>query len=82
MTKNRFRLTNTRRADVVSPDWPIYLAEAPVDAQVQLSQEHDRYEWLPLEQAAARVLPERVRASLIAAARELAVAARKASAEP
>ncbi len=62
-----------RRADVVSSDWPIYLAEAPADAQVHLSHEHDRYEWLPLEQAAARVLPERVRASLIAAARELAV---------
>ncbi|MDP9380981.1 MAG: hypothetical protein M3Q29_12700 [Chloroflexota bacterium] len=44
-----------------------------------LSHEHDRYEWLSLEQAAARVLPVRVRESLIAAVRKIDVDARKAA---
>ncbi len=60
-----------RRADVASPDWFIYLAEAPADAEVRLSEEHDRYAWWPLEPAAARVLPARVRTSFLAAAREI-----------
>lgn len=50
-----------RRADIPSPDWFVYLAEAPEGAEVRLSHEHDRYEWLTLDRAAACVLPERVR---------------------
>lgn len=60
-----------RRAQVPSPDWLVYLAEAPQGAEVCLSHEHDRYEWLPLDRVAARVLPMKVRTCLIDAAREL-----------
>lgn len=60
-----------RRAHVPSPDWFVYLAEAPADADVRLSHEHDRYEWLTLDRAAARVLPERVRTCLVEAARTI-----------
>ncbi len=70
-----------RRADVGSQDWSIYLAEAREDAEVRLSEEHDRYEWCPLDRAAARVLPERVRAGLIAAAQQIDVGGRKAAVE-
>jgi 8-oxo-dGTP pyrophosphatase MutT (NUDIX family) len=44
--------------------WPAYLVEAPDGWEVRLSDEHDRFEWLPLEAALARVLPEVVRAQL------------------
>jgi 8-oxo-dGTP pyrophosphatase MutT (NUDIX family) len=64
-----------RRTDVPSADWFVYLAEAPESAEVRLSHEHDRYEWLPLDRAAARILPERVRACLIEAARTLSARA-------
>lgn len=62
-----------RRADVASSDWLIYLAEAAPDAIPRLSQEHDRYVWLPLDRAAECVLPERVRRSLVEAAGSLGV---------
>ena len=65
-----------------SPEWSIYLAEAPEGAGVRLSEEHDRYAWLPLDRAAARVLPMRVRDSLVAAAREVDADAREAPAGP
>ncbi len=48
-------------------DWAIYVAEAPADAQVVLDAEHDRYEWLSLEEAIERCLPEPVAATLAAA---------------
>jgi 8-oxo-dGTP pyrophosphatase MutT (NUDIX family) len=35
----------------------VYVAEAPAHAEVRLSPEHDRYEWLSTEQAAARCRP-------------------------
>ena len=41
-------------------DWPLYLAEAPADAQVTLSDEHDAYRWLPADEAAALSLPAAV----------------------
>lgn len=47
--------------------WTTFAAEAPADAEVTLSHEHDRYEWLPLEQACARCLPEIVAAGIRAA---------------
>ena len=49
-------------ADV--PAWPVYLAEALPDCAICLSDEHDRFEWLPLDEALPRVLPEVVRAQL------------------
>ncbi len=65
----------------MSPDWFIYSAEAPADAEVRLSEEHDRYAWCPLDRATAPVLPERVRACLIAAAQQIDVGGRKAAVE-
>ncbi len=59
---------SVRRIDTDSSDWAFYTAEAPPQAQVRLSVEHDRCAWLPLDQAAALVTPERVRAQLVAAA--------------
>jgi dATP pyrophosphohydrolase len=44
--------------------WPVYVAEAPRDCAVCLSHEHDRFEWLTLDQALPRVLPEVVCAQL------------------
>lgn len=49
-------------------DWVGYLAEAPEDAEVQLSAEHDRYEWLPLADAVRRCLPSAVAEQLQSAA--------------
>ena len=48
-------------------DWAIYVAEAPLDAQVVLDAEHDRHEWLSLEDAVLRCLPEQVAATVAAA---------------
>ena len=54
-----------------SADWPLYLAEAPPDAPVVLDGEHDRFEWVPADQASLRCLPEQVGRSLAAAERWL-----------
>lgn len=42
-------------------NWYIYRAEAPADAEITLSEEHDRYIWLPLDEAAKIISPEHVR---------------------
>ncbi|MDB5084015.1 MAG: hypothetical protein JWN30_901 [Bacilli bacterium] len=39
-------------------DWYVYWAEAPLDAIVILSEEHDRFEWLACEEAAGKCLPD------------------------
>jgi len=41
-------------------EWPVYLAEVPPDAGVVLDAEHDRFEWVPVEQAGRRCLPAQV----------------------
>jgi 8-oxo-dGTP pyrophosphatase MutT (NUDIX family) len=51
-----------------SRDWSVYTAEAPPDAEVTLSPEHDVYRWLPLEEAAGACLPASVGESLRAVA--------------
>ncbi|HEV8634812.1 MAG TPA: NUDIX domain-containing protein [Chloroflexota bacterium] len=51
--------------------WPVYLAEAPADCAVCLSDEHDRFEWLPRAEAAGRTTPTVVRAQLLGAAARL-----------
>jgi 8-oxo-dGTP pyrophosphatase MutT (NUDIX family) len=43
-----------------SGDWAVFAAEAPAEAEVVLDSEHDAYEWLPAEEAAARCLPASV----------------------
>jgi 8-oxo-dGTP pyrophosphatase MutT (NUDIX family) len=57
--------------DLGSTEWPLYLGEAPGEATIQLSAEHDRFLWLPLAHAAARTAPDAVRASLLRAGRAL-----------
>ncbi|MFL5936546.1 MAG: NUDIX domain-containing protein [Gaiellaceae bacterium] len=52
-------------------DWPLFAAEAPPDAEVRLDDEHDRYEWLSLEDAAARCFPAFVGESFSAVAASL-----------
>lgn len=41
-------------------EWAVYVAEAPADAAVSLSDEHDRFEWLGLDAAVGLCLPPRV----------------------
>ena len=40
-----------------APDWASYWAEAPFDAPVRLSAEHDRYEWVTRDEAVRRCQP-------------------------
>lgn len=42
------------------PAWASYWAEVPRHADVQLSGDHDRYEWVGLDEAARRCQPDRV----------------------
>lgn len=58
-----------------SEDWRVYMAEAPAGAIVTLSPEHDRYLWLPAEEAAARCLPPLVADQIRHVARRLEAAA-------
>jgi len=44
--------------------WQVYMAEAPRDAEVRLSPEHDRYAWLAADAAAARCRPPLVAAQI------------------
>jgi 8-oxo-dGTP pyrophosphatase MutT (NUDIX family) len=50
----------------------VFSAEAPRDAVVALSPEHDRYEWLTLREASARCLPLWANEHLACVARMLA----------
>jgi 8-oxo-dGTP pyrophosphatase MutT (NUDIX family) len=49
-------------------DWALYVAHAPAHAGITLDEEHDRFAWLPVAQAAARCAPAVVRAGLERAA--------------
>jgi 8-oxo-dGTP pyrophosphatase MutT (NUDIX family) len=40
------------------PRWAVYVQEVPPDAQIRLSEEHDRFLWLTAEEALALVSPE------------------------
>jgi 8-oxo-dGTP pyrophosphatase MutT (NUDIX family) len=48
--------------------WGLFVAEAPLDAEVVLDDEHDRHRWLPLEEAVALCRPDQVARGLRAAA--------------
>lgn len=54
-----------------SESWYVYVAKAASGALVELDAEHDRFEWLPAEIAAARCLPDMVGDSVQAVARDL-----------
>lgn len=60
-----------QRTAAGSPDWFVYLAEAPRDAVVALSSEHDHFAWLSLDEAATRILPDVVRQGFVEAARTI-----------
>jgi 8-oxo-dGTP pyrophosphatase MutT (NUDIX family) len=49
-------------------DWAVFVAEAPADAVVVLSDEHDAYAWVPLDEACVRCTPGVVADGLRAAA--------------
>jgi 8-oxo-dGTP pyrophosphatase MutT (NUDIX family) len=52
-------------------DFAVHVAELRTPTEIVLSDEHDRYEWLPVEDAVARCRPVRVGDSIRAAAREI-----------
>ncbi len=58
-------LTCVTTSDV---EWQVYLCQATVSAQPQLSEEHDRYLWLGEAEAAARITPDTVRTAFQRAA--------------
>jgi 8-oxo-dGTP pyrophosphatase MutT (NUDIX family) len=60
-----------RPADDGTAGWPVFVAEAPADTPIALSPEHDRFGWLPLAEAAARVAPAAVQQSFTAVAETL-----------
>jgi 8-oxo-dGTP pyrophosphatase MutT (NUDIX family) len=45
---------------VGAAEWAVFAAEAPPDAVVSLDFEHDRYEWVTLDEAERRCLPASV----------------------
>jgi 8-oxo-dGTP pyrophosphatase MutT (NUDIX family) len=49
-------------------DVALYVAQAPPEVEVVLDAEHDRFDWLPLEEALVRCLPPVVAAGLANAA--------------
>lgn len=51
-----------------SEDVVLYVAQAPQDAEVVLDDEHDRFVWLPLEEALPKCLPPVVASGLANAA--------------
>jgi 8-oxo-dGTP pyrophosphatase MutT (NUDIX family) len=57
-----------RRIDAESGPWVYYLAEAPLEAEIALSAEHDRYAWLPIDRAVDAASPEVVRSQVRRAA--------------
>jgi 8-oxo-dGTP pyrophosphatase MutT (NUDIX family) len=38
-------------------EWAVFVAEAPVNARIVLDDEHDRFAWLPADEAGAKCLP-------------------------
>jgi 8-oxo-dGTP pyrophosphatase MutT (NUDIX family) len=41
-------------------DWAVFVAQATPEMEIQLDEEHDRFEWLGLEEAVERCLPAHV----------------------
>jgi 8-oxo-dGTP pyrophosphatase MutT (NUDIX family) len=54
-----------------SEDVALYVAQAPPDAVIVLDAEHDRFVWLPLEEALPRCLPRVVAVGLANAAAQI-----------
>jgi hypothetical protein len=49
-----------------APEWAVFVAEAPPYADVVLDEEHDRFQWVPAEEAARVCLPAMVGRSVAA----------------
>ncbi|HEV2059901.1 MAG TPA: NUDIX domain-containing protein [Solirubrobacteraceae bacterium] len=49
-------ITRTNAGDA---NWVVFTAEASADAKITLDEEHDRYDWLTLDDALARTAPSR-----------------------
>ena len=47
-------------------DWAVFSAEAPVDAEIVLDDEHDRFRWVPAAEAGRMCLPASVGQSVSA----------------
>jgi 8-oxo-dGTP pyrophosphatase MutT (NUDIX family) len=67
-----------------SADWALFLAEAPLGAAVSLEhdREHDRYAWLPADEAVARCRPAQVAEALGRAVELLCAAGGSATRPP
>ena len=52
-------------------NWYVYLAETDY-TEPRLSNEHDRFDWLPYDEAASRIAPEIVRTEFASAVSQLA----------
>jgi 8-oxo-dGTP pyrophosphatase MutT (NUDIX family) len=48
------------KSEYGSEDWFVYIADYEAGSRIVLSNEHDHYEWVPIEQAISRCRPERV----------------------
>lgn len=44
--------------------WPVFMVEVPLSAEVRLSAEHDSHRWVALDTATELIKPERVAAQL------------------
>jgi 8-oxo-dGTP pyrophosphatase MutT (NUDIX family) len=53
------------RVPSANDDWTLWVADAPVDAEVTLDDEHDAYRWLPPDEAAALCKPDQVAVGLL-----------------
>jgi predicted metal-dependent hydrolase/ADP-ribose pyrophosphatase YjhB (NUDIX family) len=51
---------------VEAEDWAVFVAEAPVDAEIVLDQEHDRFRWVSAAEAVRLCLPASVGESVAA----------------
>ncbi len=60
-----------RRVRHPDQDWAVYTAKAPVDAPIILSSEHDRWRWMPAEEALALSSPQIIVAELVSAVQAL-----------
>jgi len=49
-----------QRLPTTAEDWAVFVAEAPVDAQIVLDGEHDRFAWLTVDELLARCTPAHV----------------------
>lgn len=63
-----------RPTDLGSPEWAVYLAEVEADAPITLDVEHDRFEWVSLDEALRRCRPPAVADALRRVGQHLAIA--------